>query len=198
MSTEDVHSPSDIDRRIRRTGKVGRFLCTTLLILGGLFGAWLTLTIAFHPSTLVKLNLDDKRTAQLATYKQDPARLLETLQAHPTEVMALAKAEKEANHYQDLADHRLKRLANVAFIAVAAALILAFVWLVRRLFAAFAEGEVITADNARILKRLGFIVVLCGILTLNLGVVLAGLLNIVFGWSLRQALLLKAEQALVI
>lgn len=198
MSTEDVHSPSDIDRRIRRTGKIGRFLCTALLILGGLFGVWLTLTIAFQPSTLVKLNLNDKRMAQLATYKQDPARLLETLQTHPTEVMALAKAEKEANRYQDLADHRLKRLANVAFVAVAAALILAFIWLVRRLFDAFAEGEVITADNARILKRLGFIVVLCGILTLHLGVVIAGLLNIVFGWSLRQALLLKAEQALVI
>lgn len=198
MSTEDVHSPADIDRRIRRTGKVGRFLCTALLVLGGLFGAWLTLTIAFHPSTLVKMNLDDKRTAQLATYRQDPARLLETLQARPAEIMALAKAEKEANHYQDLADHRLKRLANVAFVAVVVALFLAFMWLIRRLFDAFAEGEVITADNARILKRLGFIVVACGILTLNLGVVIGGLLHIVFGWSLRQALLLKAEQALVI
>jgi hypothetical protein len=198
MSTEEVHSPSDIDRRIRRTGKIGRFLCTTLLIAGGFFGVWLTITIAFYPGTLVKLNLNDKRAAQLAAYKQDPARLFETLQARPSEILALAKAEKEANHYQDLADHRLKRLANVALVAVAAALILAFVWLLRRLFDAFAEGEVISPDNARILKRLGFILVLCGILTLHVGVVLAGMLNIVFGWSLRQALLLKAEQALVI
>jgi hypothetical protein len=86
----------------------------------------------------------------------------------------------------------------VAVIALLAVLILGFIWLVRKLFAAFAEGQVITADNARTLKRVGLITVVCGVLGLNLGIVIAGLLNLVLGWSLQQALALKAEQDLVI
>ncbi|HAZ65622.1 MAG TPA: hypothetical protein DCY41_02570, partial [Opitutae bacterium] len=60
------------------------------------------------------------------------------------------------------------------------------------------EGQVITADNARTLKRVGLITVVCGVVGLNLGIVIAGLLNLVLGWSLQQALALKVEQDLVI
>ena len=76
--------------------------------------------------------------------------------------------------------------------------ILGFIWLVRQLFAAFAEGRVIGADNARTLKRLGVIALVCGGLGFNLGLVIAGLLLLVLGWNLQQALALQAEQALVI
>ncbi len=191
-------SPAEIDRRIRRSGRIGRFLCTALLVLGGLFSLWLTVAIAWAPRSLAKMNLDERRSAQIESFKHEPAKLLSLLETQPQDVVVLAKAEKEALRFQDLAEHRLKRAATAVFVVVAAALTLGFVWLVRKLFASFAEGEVITADNARILKRIGFIVVLCGILTLNIGVVIAGLLDIAFAWGLRQALLLKAEQALVI
>lgn len=190
--------PSDLEHRIRRTGKVGRFLCTTLLVLGSLFSGGLLLTVATNPAALVKLNLDEKRTAQIAEFRQTPAKFVALFETKPTEVLALANAQKEANQYQELVDHPEKRGGTVAVIALLAVLILGFIWLVRKLFAAFAEGQVITADNARTLKRVGLITVVCGVLGLNLGIVIAGLLNLVLGWSLQQALALKAEQDLVI
>jgi len=198
MSDCPEHSPSEIDLRIRRSGKIGRFLCTTLLVLGALFSLWLALAIALAPRSLAKMNLNEQRAAEIKAFHQDPAKLLELLETKPEAVVTLAKAEKDAIHFQDLADHRLKRVGTVFIVIVAATLILAFIWLVRRLFASFAEGQVITPQNARILKLLGVIVVACGILTLHPGLVIAGLLDIVLAWSLRQALLLKAEQALVI
>jgi hypothetical protein len=198
MSNPPNPAPSDLERRIRRTGKVGRFLCTSLLVLGALFSGWLLLTVATNPAALVKLNLDEKRTAQIAEFKQTPAKFFALFETKPTEVLALANAQKEANQYQELVDHPEKRGGSVAVIALLAVLILGFIWLVRKLFAAFAEGQVITADNARTLKRVGLITVVCGVLGLNLGIVIAGLLNLVLGWSLQQALALKAEQDLVI
>jgi cytochrome b561 len=198
MSNPPNPAPSDLERSIRRTGKVGRFLCTTLLVLGVLFSGWLLLTVATNPAALVKLNLDEKRTAQIAEFKQAPAKFIALFETKPAEVLALANAQKEANQYQDLVDHPEKRGGTVAVIALLAVLILGFIWLVRQLFAAFAEGQVITADNARTLKRVGLITVVCGVLGLNLGIVIAGLLNLVLGWSLQQALALKVEQDLVI
>lgn len=198
MSDYAEHSPSEIDRRIRLSGRIGRFLCTTLLIVGGLFSLWLTIAIAVDPRALAKMNLTDDRAAEIKSFHQDPAKLLALLETKPEAVAALAKAEMDAMHFQDLADHHLKRAGTVLVVIVAAALLLTFVWLVRRLFSAFAEGEVITPENARILKLLGVIVVACGILTLRPGVAIAGILDITLAWSLRQALLLKAEQALVI
>lgn len=198
MSTPSTPLLSDIERSIRRAGKVGRFLCTTLLILGTLFSGWLLLTIATNPGAMVKMNLNAERSAQIADFKQAPAKLFALFEAKPAEVLALANAQKEANQYQDLVDHPEKRGGNVAVIALLAVLILGFIWLVRQLFAAFAEGQVITADNARTLKRVGLIMLVSGVLGLNLGIVISGLLNLVLGWSLQQALALKAEQDLVI
>ncbi len=198
MSAPSTPLLSDIERSIRRAGKVGRFLCTTLLILGTLFSGWLLLTIATNPGAMVKMNLNAERSAQIADFKQAPAKLFALLEAKPAEVLALANAQKEANQYQDLVDHPEKRGGNVAVIALLAVLILGFIWLVRQLFAAFAEGQVITADNARTLKRVGLIMLVSGVLGLNLGIVISGLLNLVLGWSLQQALALKAEQDLVI
>ncbi|MEY4086818.1 MAG: hypothetical protein RLZZ405_1006, partial [Verrucomicrobiota bacterium] len=86
----------------------------------------------------------------------------------------------------------------VAVTALLATLILGFTWLLRQLFAAFAEGRVITADNARVLKRLGIALLVCGGLGLNAGIIVAGLLILILGWNLQQALALQAEQALVI
>lgn len=198
MSTPSTPLLSDIERSIRRAGKVGRFLCTTLLIVGTLFSGWLLLTIATNPGAMVKMNLNAERSAQIADFKQAPAKLFALFEAKPAEVLALANAQKEANQYQDLVDHPEKRGGNVAVIALLAVLILGFIWLVRQLFAAFAEGQVITADNARTLKRVGLIMLVSGVLGLNLGIVISGLLNLVLGWSLQQALALKAEQDLVI
>ena len=198
MSAPSTPLLSDIERSIRRAGKVGRFLCTTLLILGTLFSGWLLLTIATNPGAMVKMNLNAERSAQIAEFKQAPAKLVALFEAKPAEVLTLANAQKEANQYQDLVDHPEKRGGTVAVIALLAVLVLGFIWLVRQLFAAFAEGQVITPDNARVLKRVGLITLICGILGFNLGVVIAGLLNLVLGWSLQQALALKAEQDLVI
>ncbi|MCX6917764.1 MAG: DUF2975 domain-containing protein [Verrucomicrobia bacterium] len=198
MSAPSPPLLSDIEQSIRRAGKVGRFLCTTLLILGTLFSGWLLLTIATNPGAMVKMNLNAERSAQIADFKQTPAKFLALFEANPAEVLALANAQKEANQYQDLVDHPEKRGGNVAVIALLAVLILGFIWLVRQLFAAFAEGQVITADNARTLKRVGLIMLVSGVLGLNLGIVISGLLNLVLGWSLQQALALKAEQDLVI
>ena len=198
MSAPSTPLLSDIERSIRRAGKVGRFLCTTLLILDTLFSGWLLLTIATNPGAMVKMNLNAERSAQIADFKQAPAKLFALFEAKPAEVLALANAQKEANQYQDLVDHPEKRGGNVAVIALLAVLILGFIWLVRQLFAAFAEGQVITADNARTLKRVGLIMLVSGVLGLNLGIVISGLLNLVLGWSLQQALALKAEQDLVI
>ena len=198
MSAPSTPRLSDIERSIRRAGKVGRFLCTTLLILGTLFSGWLLLTIATNPGAMVKMNLNAERSAQIADFKQAPAKLFALFEAKPAEVLALANAQKEANQYQDLVDHPEKRGGNVAVIALLAVLILGFIWLVRQLFAAFAEGQVITADNARTLKRVGLIMLVSGVLGLNLGIVISVLLNLVLGWSLQQALALKAEQDLVI
>ena len=198
MSAPSTPLLSDIERSIRRAGKVGRFLCTTLLILGTLFSGWLLLTIATNPGAMVKMNLNAERSAQIADFKQAPAKLFALFEAKPAEVLALANAQKEANQYQDLVDHPEKRGGNVAVIALLAVLILGFIWLVRQLFAAFAEGQVITTDNARTLKRVGLIMLVSGVLGLNLGIVISGLLNLVLGWSLQQALALKAEQDLVI
>jgi hypothetical protein len=139
-----------------------------------------------------------KSRQQIAEFKQTPAKLVALFESKPAEVLTLANAQKEANQYQDLVDHPEKRGGTVAVISLLAVLILGFIWLVRQLFAAFAEGLVITADNARTLKRVGLITLVCGVLGFNLGIVIAGLLNLVLGWSLQQALALKAEQDLVI
>jgi uncharacterized protein YjeT (DUF2065 family) len=189
---------SEIDQGIRRSGRIGRFLTTTFLVLGAAFSLWLTVAIALTPRTLAKMNLTDQRAAEIEGFRHDPAKFVNLLEAHPDAVVALAKAERESIRFQDLADHRLKRAGAVCLVVFAAALGLTFLWLLRRLFTAFAEGEVLTPQNARTLKLLGVIIVVVGIITLHPGVALAGLLDIALAWSLRQALLLKAEQALVI
>lgn len=198
MSNCPEKSAAEIDRRIRLSGRIGRFLCTTVLILGGAFSLWLTIAIALDPQALAKMNLTDERAAEIKAFHQDPAKLLALLETKPEAVAALAKAEKDALHFQELADHRLKRAGTVLIVIAIAALLLGFVWLGRRLFSAFAEGEVITPENARILKYLGVLIVVLGILTMRPGVAIAGILDITLAWSLRQALLLKAEHALVI
>ena len=196
MST--TPSLPELDRRIRRAGKIGRFLCSTLLIAGTLLALWLMATAATNPEALVKLNLDGKHGAQVAGFRQAPDKLLALLVEKPEEVIRVAGAQQEANKYQDLVDHPEKRGGFVAVTALLATLILGFTWLLRQLFAAFAEGQVITAANARVLKRIGVVIIICGLLGLNAGILVAGLLILILGWSLQQALALQAEQALVI
>lgn len=198
MSDPADASPSEIDQGIRRSGRIGRFLTSAMLVLGAIFSLWLVSTIALSPQTLAKMNLTERRIAEIEGFRHEPAKLVTLLETHPEAVVVLAKAEKESLRFQDLADHRLKRVGAVCLVAFAAALGLAFLWLLRRLFTAFAEGEVLTPQNARTLKLLGVIIVVVGVLTLRPGVALAGLLDIALAWSVRQALLLKAEQALVI
>ena len=196
MST--TPSLPELDRRIRRAGKIGRFLCSTLLIAGSLLALGLLATAATNPEALVKLNLDGKHGAQVAGFRQAPDKLLALLVEKPEEVIRVAGAQQEANKYQDLVDHPEKRGGFVAVTALLATLILGFTWLLRQLFAAFAEGQVITAANARVLKRIGVVIIICGLLGLNAGILVAGLLILILGWSLQQALALQAEQALVI
>ena len=196
MST--TPSLPELDRRIRRAGKIGRFLCSTLLIAGTLLALWLMATAAANPEALVKLNLDGKHGAQVAGFRQAPDKLLALLVEKPEEVIRVAGAQLEANKYQDLVDHPEKRGGFVAVTALLATLILGFTWLLRQLFAAFAEGQVIAAANARVLKRIGVVIIICGLLGLNAGILVAGLLILILGWSLQQALALQAEQALVI
>jgi hypothetical protein len=196
MST--TPSLPELDRRIRRAGKIGRFLCSTLLIAGSLLALGLLATAATNPEALVKLNLDGKHGAQVAGFRQAPDKLLALLVEKPEEVIRVAGAQQEANKYQDLVDHPEKRGGFVAVTALLATLILGFTWLLRQLFAAFAEGQVITAANARVLKRIGVVIIVCGLLGLNAGILVAGLLILILGWSLQQALALQAEQALVI
>jgi len=196
MTTQPT--PADLDRRIRRAGKIGRFLCTTLLIGGTLLALWLMATAATQPEALVKLNLDGKHGAQVAGFRQAPEKLLALLLEKPEELIRVAGAQQEANKYQALVDHPEKRGGFVAVTALLATLILGFTWLLRQLFAAFAEGRVITADNARVLKRLGIALLVCGGLGFNAGIIVAGLLILILGWNLQQALALQAEQALVI
>ena len=86
MSAPSTPLLSDIERSIRRAGKVGRFLCTTLLILGTLFSGWLLLTIATNPGAMVKMNLNAERSAQIADFKQAPAKLFALFEAKPAEV----------------------------------------------------------------------------------------------------------------
>lgn len=191
-------TPSQLDRRIRRAGKIGRFLCSTLLIGGTLLALWLMATAATHPEALVKLNLDGKHGAQVAGFRQAPEKLLALLLEKPEELIPVAGAQQEANKYQALVDHPEKRGGFVAVTGLLATLILGFTWLLRQLFAAFAEGRVIAADNARVLKRLGIALLVCGGLGLNAGIIVAGLLILILGWNLQQALALQAEQALVI
>ena len=190
-------TPNDLDRRIRRAGQIGRFLCSTFLIGGTLLALLLLITAATHPEALVKLNLDSKHGAQVAGFRQAPAKLLALLLEKPEEVIHVAGAQQEANKYQDV-EHPEKRGGFVAVTALLATLILGFTWLLRQLFAAFAEGRVITADNARVLKRIGIALLVCGGLGLNAGIVVAGLLILILGWNLQQALALQAEQSLVI
>ena len=196
MST--TPSLPELDRRIRRAGKIGRFLCSTLLIAGSLLALGLLATAATNPEALVKLNLDGKHGAQVAGFRQAPDKLLALLVEKPEEVIRVAGAQLEANKYQDLVDHPEKRGGFVAVTALLATLILGFTWLLRQLFAAFAEGQVIAAANARVLKRIGVVIIICGLLGLNAGILVAGLLILILGWSLQQALALQAEQALVI
>ena len=196
MST--TPSLPELDRRIRRAGKIGRFLCSTLLIAGTLLALWLMATAATNPEALVKLNLDGKHGAQVAGFRQAPDKLLALLVEKPEEVIRVAGAQQEANKYQDLVDHPEKRGGFVAVTALLSTLILGFTWLLRQLFAAFAEGQVIAAANARVLKRIGVVIIICGLLGLNAGILVAGLLILILGWSLQQALALQAEQALVI
>ena len=191
-------TPTDLDRRIRRAGKIGRFLCSTFLIGGTLLALLLLATAATHPEALVKLNLDSKHGAQVAGFRQAPAKLLTLLLEKPEELIHVAGAQQEANKYQDLVDHPEKRGGFVAVTGLLATLILGFTWLLRQLFAAFAEGRVIAADNARVLKRIGIGLLICGCLGLNAGIIVAGLLILILGWNLQQALALQAEQALVI
>ena len=191
-------TPSQLDRRIRRAGQIGRFLCSTFLIGGTLLALLLLITAATHPEALVKLNLDGKHGAQVAGFRQAPEKLLALLLEKPEELIPVAGAQQEANKYQALVDHPEKRGGFVAVTGLLATLILGFTWLLRQLFAAFAEGRVIAADNARVLKRLGIALLVCGGLGLNAGIILAGLLILILGWNLQQALALQAEQALVI
>jgi hypothetical protein len=155
-------------------------------------------TAATNPEALVKLNLDGKHGAQVAGFRQAPDKLLALLVEKPEEVIRVAGAQQEANKYQDLVDHPEKRGGFVAVTALLATLILGFTWLLRQLFAAFAEGQVITAANARVLKRIGGVIIVCSLLGVNAGILVAGLLILILGWSLQQALALQAEQALVI
>lgn len=196
MTTQTT--PAELDLRIRRAGKIGRFLCTTFLVGGTLLALWLMATAAAKPEALVKLNLDSKHGAQVAGFRQAPEKLLALLLENPEEVTRVAGAQQEANKYQALVDHPEKRGGFVAVTALLALLILGFTWLLRQLFAAFAEGQVITADNARVLKRIGVALLVCGCLGLNAGIIVAGLLILILGWNLQQALALQAEQALVI
>jgi hypothetical protein len=191
-------SPQDLDRRIRRAGKIGRFLCSASLIVGALLALWLLATAATQPEALVKLNLDSQQGAQVAGFRQAPDKLLALLLEKPEQVARIAGVQVEVNKFQDLVEHPAKRGGFVVVTAVIAFLILGFTWLLRQLFAAFAEGQVITADNARVLKRIGLALLVCGGLGLNVGLIAAGLLILVLGWNLQQALALKAEQALVI
>jgi len=191
-------TPSQLDRRIRRAGQIGRFLCSTFLIGGTLLALLLLITAATHPEALVKLNLDGKHGAQVAGFRQAPEKLLALLLEKPEELIHVAGAQQEANKYQALVDHPEKRGGFVAVTGLLATLILGFTWLLRQLFAAFAEGRVIAADNARVLKRIGIALLVCEGLGLNAGIIVAGLLILILGWNLQQALALQAEQALVI
>ena len=134
-------TPTDLDRRIRRAGKIGRFLCSTFLIGGTLLALLLLATAATHPEALVKLNLDSKHGAQVAGFRQAPAKLLALLLEKPEELIHVAAAQQEANKYQDLVDYPEKRGGFVAVTGLLATLILGFTWLLRQLFAAFAEGH---------------------------------------------------------
>ena len=136
----------------------------TFLIGGTLLALLLLATAATHPEALVKLNMDSKHGAQVAGFRQAPAKLLALLLEKPEELIHVAAAQQEANKYQDLVDHPEKRGGFVAVTGLLATLILGFTWLLRQLFAAFAEGRVITADNARVLKRIGIALLVCGCL----------------------------------
>jgi len=200
MSTSETPStqPSLIDRRIRLAGKIGRVLCTTLLIGGALLMLWFLGTVATKPETIVKLNLTAERQEQIAGFKREPAKLADFLLRQPEELMTLAYHQAEANKYQALVDLPAKRGGTVAVAGLLGVLVLGFVWLLRQLFATFADGQVITADNARTLRRLGITLLVVGGLGLNVGVIITGLLLLILGWNLQQALALQAEQALVI
>jgi len=200
MSTPEPPStqPSLIDRRIRLAGKIGRVLCTTLLIGGALLMLWFLGTVATQPEAIVKLNLTAERQEQIAGFKREPAKLADFLLRQPEELMTLAYHQAEANKYQALVDLPAKRGGTVAVAGLLGVLVLGFVWLLRQLFAAFADGQVITADNARTLRRLGITLLVVGGLGLNVGVIITGLLLLILGWNLQQALALQAEQALVI
>ncbi len=200
MSTPETPSttPSLIDRRIRLAGKIGRVLCTTLLLGGTLLLLWFLGAVATQPEAIVKLNLTPERQEQIAGFKREPAKLAEFLQRQPEELMTLAYHQAEANKYQALVDLPSKRGGTVAVAGLLGVLVLGFVWLLRQLFAAFADGQVITADNARTLRRLGITLLIVGGLGLNVGVIITGLLLLILGWNLQQALALQAEQALVI
>jgi hypothetical protein len=191
-------TPSLIDRRIRLAGKIGRVLCTTLLLGGTLLLLWFLGAVATQPEAIVKLNLTPERQEQVAGFKREPAKLAEFLQRQPEELMTLAYHQAEANKYQALVDLPSKRGGTVAVAGLLGVLVLGFVWLLRQLFAAFADGQVITADNARTLRRLGITLLVVGGLGLNVGVIITGLLILILGWNLQQALALQAEQALVI
>ena len=200
MSTPEPPStpPSLIDRRIRLAGKIGRVLCTTLLLCGTLLLLWFLGAVATQPETIVKLNLTPERQEQIAGFKREPAKLADFLMRQPEELMTLAYHQAEANKYQALVDLPSKRGGTVAVAGLLGVLVLGFVWLLRQLFAAFADGQVITADNARTLRRLGITLLVVGGLGLNVGVIITGLLLLILGWNLQQALALQAEQALVI
>lgn len=200
MSTPETPSttPSLIDRRIRLAGKFGRVLCTTLLLGGTLLLLWFLGAVATQPETIVKLNLTPERQEQIAGFKREPAKLADFLLRQPEELMNLAYHQAEANKYQALVDLPSKRGGTVAVAGLLGVLVLGFVWLLRQLFAAFADGQVITADNARTLRRLGITLLVVGGLGLNVGVIITGLLLLILGWNLQQALALQAEQALVI
>jgi hypothetical protein len=200
MSTPETPSttPSLIDRRIRLAGKFGRALCTTLLLGGTLLLLWFLGAVATQPETIVKLNLTPERQEQIAGFKREPAKLADFLLRQPEELMTLAYHQAEANKYQALVDLPSKRGGTVAVAGLLGVLVLGFVWLLRQLFAAFADGQVITADNARTLRRLGITLLVVGGLGLNVGVIITGLLLLILGWNLQQALALQAEQALVI
>jgi hypothetical protein len=114
MTQAPTPTPTDLDRRIRRAGKIGRFLCSTFLIGGTLLALLLLATAATHPEALVKLNLDSKHGAQVAGFRQAPAKLLALLLEKPEELIQVAAAQQEANKYQDLVDHPEKRGGFVA------------------------------------------------------------------------------------
>ena len=93
-------TPTDLDRRIRRAGKIGRFLCSTFLIGGTLLALLLLATAATHPEALVKLNMDSKHGAQVAGFRQAPAKLLALLLEKPEELIHVAAAQQEAIKYR--------------------------------------------------------------------------------------------------